>query len=159
MFNDYSIVLQKAPYWHAIWPISGAEKHHIAPRNGLFRTAKRALSESKTSDFGLCYGVYRKTIKHEMAFISLNLTFLHISFAKIFCQNLVKKNCKIITRVFVNTPVSGIRKSTKRYESDVQWRFSGRDNAGLSPRNNMSFHDLSPTHCINIFCHSVALNE
>ena len=55
-----------------------------------------------------------------MAFISLNLTFLYFSFAKIFCQNLVKKNCKIITRVFVNTPVSGIRKSTKRYESDVQ---------------------------------------
>ena len=100
MFNDYSIVLQKAPYWHAIWPISGAEKHHIAPRNGLFRTAKRALSESETSDFGLCYGVYRKTIKHEMAFISLNLTFLHISFAKIFCQNLVKKNCKFVAWVY-----------------------------------------------------------
>mgnify|MGYP003182435245 CR=1 FL=1 len=120
MFNDYSIVLQKAPYWHAIWPISGAEKHHIAPRNGLFRTAKRALSESETSDFGLCYGVYRKTIKHEMAFISLNLTFLYISFAKIFCQNLVKKNCKFVPRVFTNTPVSDIRKSTKRYESDVR---------------------------------------
>ena len=55
-----------------------------------------------------------------MAFISLNLTFLYISFAKIFCQNLVKKNCKIITRVFVNTLVSGIRKSTKSYGSDVQ---------------------------------------
>ena len=55
-----------------------------------------------------------------MAFISLNLTFLYISFAKIFCQNLVKKNCKFVPRVFTNTPVSDIRKSTKRYESDVR---------------------------------------
>ena len=120
MLKCHFVVLQKASFRNAIKPISGAEKHHIAPRNGLFRPAKWALSESETSDFGLCYGVYRKTIKPEMAFISLNLTFLHISFAKIFCQNLVKKNCKIITRVFVNTPVSGIRKSTKSYGSDVR---------------------------------------
>ena len=98
MFNDYFIVLQKAPFRNAKWPISGAEKHHIAPRNRLFRTAKRALSENETSDFGLCYRVYQKAIHTEIALIMSNLTFLYISFAKIFCQNLVKKNCKHVAR-------------------------------------------------------------
>ena len=28
-----------------------------------------------------------------------DLTFLYISFAKIFCQNLVKKNCKYVVRI------------------------------------------------------------
>ncbi len=55
-----------------------------------------------------------------MAFIPLNLTFLYTSFTKIFCQNKIKKNCKYVPRVFVNTPVSGIRKNTKSYESDVR---------------------------------------
>ena len=36
-----------------------------------------------------------------MPFILHDLTFIHISFAKIFCQNLVKKNCKFISSVFV----------------------------------------------------------
>jgi len=29
-----------------------------------------------------------------------DLTFIHISFTKIFCQNLVKKNCKYVALVF-----------------------------------------------------------
>ena len=91
MFNDYIVVLQKAPFRHAKEPISGAEKHHIAPRNRLFRTAKWALSENETSDFGLCYRVNEKTVQPEMDFISPNLTFIYISFAKIFCQNKIKK--------------------------------------------------------------------
>ena len=35
-----------------------------------------------------------------MAFITSDLTFVHISFAKIFCQKKVKKNCKSVARVF-----------------------------------------------------------
>ena len=31
MFNDYFIVLQKAPFRNAKWAISGAETGHIAP--------------------------------------------------------------------------------------------------------------------------------
>ena len=45
---------------------------------------------------GLNYGVYQKTIWAETAFIRLVLTVIYISFAKIFCQNLVKKNCKLV---------------------------------------------------------------
>ena len=48
--------------------------------------------------FGLCYGVYQKAIWAEKACITLVLTVIYISFAKIFCQNLVKKNCKYIAR-------------------------------------------------------------
>ena len=36
-----------------------------------------------------------------MPFILYGLTFIYISFAKIFCQNTVKKNCKFISQVFV----------------------------------------------------------
>ncbi len=34
----------------------------------------------------------------EIGFITYDLTFLYISFAKIFCQNKVKKNCKFVLR-------------------------------------------------------------
>ena len=97
MLKNYIVVLQKAPFRHAKEPISWSEKHHIAPRNRLFRTAKWALLESETSDFGLCYRVYQKAIHTEMAFIMPDLTFFHISFAKIFCQNKIKKiHCHVI---------------------------------------------------------------
>ena len=36
-----------------------------------------------------------------MPFILYDLTFIYISFAKIFCQNTVKKNYKFISSVFV----------------------------------------------------------
>ena len=97
MLKCHFAVLQKASFRNAIKPISGAEKHHIAPRNGLFRNAKWALLESETSDFGLCYRVYQKAIHTEMAFITSDLTVLYISFAKIFCQNKIKKiYCHVI---------------------------------------------------------------
>ena len=31
-----------------------------------------------------------------------DLTFVHVSFEKIFCQNKIKKNCKLVTRVPIN---------------------------------------------------------
>ena len=36
-----------------------------------------------------------------MSFIMLFLTFFYISFAEIFCQNKIKKNCKYIPRIFL----------------------------------------------------------
>ena len=97
MLKCHFVVLQKASFRNAIKPISGAEKHHIAPRNGLFRNAKWALLESEMSDFGLCYRVYQKAIHTEMAFITSDLTVLYIFFAKIFCQNKIKKiHCHVI---------------------------------------------------------------
>ena len=39
-------------------------------------------------------------VKPEWAFGVLYLTILYISFAKIFCQKKVKKNCKSVARVF-----------------------------------------------------------
>ena len=35
-----------------------------------------------------------------MAFVMPDVTNLYISFAILFCQNNVKKNCKFISRVF-----------------------------------------------------------
>ena len=94
MFKWYFFTLQKAPFRLAKWPVSEAEKHHIAPWNRLFRTTKWAISESKMHLFGLWYGVYRKAIHSKTGVIMLYLTFIYISFEKIFCQNFVKKNCK-----------------------------------------------------------------
>ena len=42
-----------------------------------------------------------------MSFIMLVLTFIYTSFAKIFCQNKIKKNCNHVTGV--STEESGIR--------------------------------------------------
>ena len=39
-----------------------------------------------------------------------NLTFLHTSFEKIFCQNLVKKNCKFVAGVFSHNACIGHEK-------------------------------------------------
>ena len=64
--------------------------------------------------FGLCYGVYRKAIQPKTGLIMPYLTFLYISFAKIFCQNFVKKNCKFITRVSVeNTDIKQEKRHVK----------------------------------------------
>ena len=67
---------------------------------------KWAISERGINLFGLCYGVYQRAICPEPASDMPDLIFIHISFAKIFCQNLVKKNCKYVALVFaenVNT--------------------------------------------------------
>ena len=39
---------------------SYCKKHRFGLRNGLFRTTKWAISESKTCFFGLCFGICRK---------------------------------------------------------------------------------------------------
>ena len=58
---------------------------------------KWALSESKMNLFGLRYRVYQKTVRDKMAYIMYVLTFIYTSFAKIFCQNSVKKNYKYVS--------------------------------------------------------------
>ena len=67
--------------------------------------------------FGLCSGVYRKAIKSKTGFIMPYLTFLYTSFAKIFCQNFVKKNRKLITWVFLKNTDNRSRKSRGKYLS------------------------------------------
>ena len=98
--------MQKAPFWHAKWPISEAEMAHFAPQNGLNRMTKWAISERGINLSGLCHGVYQRAICPEPVSDIPDLTSIYISFAKIFCQNLVKKNCKYVALVFaenVNT--------------------------------------------------------
>ena len=131
MFEGHFVVLRKAPFRHAKWPISEAEKHHIAPWNGLDRNAKWALSESKTNIFGLCYGVYHKTVCGKMTFITRYLTFLYISFAKIFCQNKVKKNCKYVSLKSNKKADWGAWTASGRYALVLQWRFTGRSDVNL----------------------------
>ena len=107
MFKDYFFVLQYAPFRLAIKPISEAEKHHIAVQYGLFRMTKWAISERETCFSGLCYGVYQNVVRTGMGFTMLYLTFVYISFEKIFCQNSVKKNCKYVSGVLLRSDDAG----------------------------------------------------
>ena len=50
-----------------------------------------------------------------MAFDTPDLTFIYISFAKIFCQNKVKKNCKYIFRFYVENDDVRRRKGTRMF--------------------------------------------
>ena len=99
MFKRYFFALQYGPFRLAKWPILGAEKHHIALQYRLNRTAKWAILESEKNFFGLWYGVYQKPVCPEMAPDMPDLTFIYISFAKIFCQNKIKKNRKFVLRI------------------------------------------------------------
>ncbi len=51
----------------------------------------------------------------EIGFITYDLTFLYISFAKIFCQNKVKKNCKFILPFFLINASVGCWRRHKVY--------------------------------------------
>ena len=79
---------------------------------------KWAISESEKDFFGLWYKVYHKAVQAGMGFTMDVLTFLYTSFANLFCQNNVKKNCKSGSRVFNECDDIGRRKGCKRYDSD-----------------------------------------
>ncbi len=112
MFKEYFIVLQYAPFRHAKWAILECDMVLFSLRNGLYRKLKWAISERRIAFFGLRYRVYQKPVCHGMASDMPDLTFLYISFAKIFCQNKVKKNRKYVTKILP--------------ESDEIWREKGR---------------------------------
>ena len=65
---------------------------------------KWAISEHGMNFFGLRYGVYQRATLSWMSFIIYDLTFIYISFAKIFCQNKIKKNRKFFSQFFVKMP-------------------------------------------------------
>ena len=50
---------------------------------------------------GSCFTVDDNAKSYEPAFVVYNLTFLYISFAILFCQKKVKKNCKFVVGVFL----------------------------------------------------------
>jgi len=78
---------------------------HFALRNGLYRMTKWAISEHGINLSGLRYGVYERTVCPEPASDMPYLTSVHISFVKIFCQNLVKKNCKQTIQFSLKTSI------------------------------------------------------
>lgn len=61
---------------------------------------KLALSECQMSCSGLHSWVYKNVSLYEMAFVIPDLKFRHVPFAILFCQNIVKKICKFVMRVF-----------------------------------------------------------
>lgn len=93
--------MQYAPFRHVKWPISWAEMHHITFWYRFNRTSKWAILENKTNGSGLWYRVYEKIIQAEMASEVSNLTFLYTYFSNLFCQKIVKKNCKFVAWVFI----------------------------------------------------------
>ena len=57
-----------------------------------------------------------------MTFIMPHFTFLYTSFAKIFCQNKIKKNCKFIFQVFFKN--TDIRCEIKTRDTEVFCRMN-----------------------------------
>ena len=101
IFDNNSFVMQKAPFRHAILPISEDEMLNIMPWYRRNRTMKRAISEREMNFSGPCFTVDDNANSYEPAFIVHDLTFLYISFAILFCQKKVKKNRKSVTRVLL----------------------------------------------------------
>ena len=75
---------------------------------------KWAISEHGINLFRLRYGVYEKPICSEPASDMPDLTFIHISFAKIFCQNNVKKNRKLVFKFFIEDDVISREKRCRK---------------------------------------------
>ena len=159
MFDGHFVVLQKAPFRHAKRPISGSEKHHIAPQYRLYRTTKWAISESKKNIFGLRYGVYEKAIYGETGFITPDLTSLYISFAKIFCQNKVKKNWRYVFQFsFKNVD---FRCKEKRGKDVLTLRLLciGCGNADLLLRNKYNVIVYKAAHSYWFFRNQMSFHE
>ena len=81
---------------------------------------------------GPCFRVDDNAKSYEPAFVVPDLTFLHISFAILFCQKKVKKNCKSAVRVFSKKADTRHRKRHEMYVPDFQLWFTGRGCADLS---------------------------
>ena len=81
---------------------------------------------------GPCFRVDDNAKSYEPAFVVSKLTFLHISFAILFCQKKVKKNCKSAVRVFSKKADTRHRKRHGMSVSDFQLWFTGRGCVDLS---------------------------
>ena len=69
---------------------------------------------------GPCFRVDDNAKSYEPAFVISDLTFPHISFAILFCQKKVKKNCKSVVRVFSKKVDTRHRKRHGMYVPDFQ---------------------------------------
>ena len=74
---------------------------------------------------GLWYGVYQNVVRGETGCIMSYLTFVYISFAKIFCQNSVKKNCKYVPQVFLKKTEYVLKIIAKKSEQSHGQGYSG----------------------------------
>ena len=71
----------------------------------------------------LCYRVYAKAIHAERGFIRHDLTFLHTSFTKKFCQKKVKKNRKLVVRVLCKLMLFGTSADSHKHTRDSDIEF------------------------------------
>ena len=112
---------------------------------------KWAISESETNGFGLCYGVYQKAVCTGTGLITPHLTFLYTSFEKIFCQNLVKKNCKFVAGVSSHNTCIWHEKRLGKCTSDGLLWFTCCGNINLLLRKNRRmFPFATQLYCGNI---------
>ena len=80
-----------------------------------------------------------------------NLTFLHTSFEKIFCQNLVKKNCKFVAGVSSHNTCIWHEKRLGKCTSDGLLWFTCCGNINLLLRKNRRmFPFATQLYCGNI---------
>ena len=107
----------------------------------------------------LHYGVYKKSVWSESACITSDLTFVHTSFAILFCQKKVKKNCKFTVRVFYKK--ADMRRDEKHGKQAflLRWWFIGCGNVDLSSCDETTVTVHTTPNCRKIFCRYVTLHE
>lgn len=147
--------MQYAPFRHVKWPISWAEMHHITFWYRFNRTSKWAILESKTNGSGLWYRVYEKIIQAEMASEVSNLTFLYICFSNLFCQKIVKKNCKSVVWVFINDADIRNEYGHEMYVLLLLWWIIGCYNMILSLLSKYAVTAYTRIRCQNISRHFI----
>ena len=151
MFKGHFIALQKAPFRHAKWAISGCNIVLFGPWNGLYCMMKWAISEHGMNFFGLWHRVYQKTLRTGIVVIWWYLTFIHTSFGKIFCQNKVKKNCKLTVR-FVLKYIGSRRQKNYEKPFSILWKRPvgcGSTNSSLCEPHTITLYNRSAPY-INV---------
>ena len=155
MFKSHFYTLQYTLFRHAKWPVSWVEKHHIVPWYRLNRTVKRALSEPKMSCLRLQKRVYPDAVLAERIFVIPDLTFLHIYFSNLFCQNIVKKNRKSVVWVFINDADIRNEYGHEMYVLLLLWWIIGCYNMILSLLSKYAVTAYTRIRCQNISRHFI----
>ena len=107
----------------------------------------------------LRYGVYDIAVQSEMAFIIPDWTLPYISFEILFCQKKVKKNRKLVPRVFFKD-ADIMREEAYGMYASFRWLvYTGGDNMNLLLRYQTIFNVHTIPHYQEVFLHSVEINE
>jgi len=95
----------------------------------------------------------------ETGFITPDLTSLYISFAKIFCQNKVKKNCKLVSQFSLKNADVRYKEKCGNDVLTLRLLCIGCGNADLLLRNKYNVIVYKAAHNYEFFRNSMSFHE